>query len=68
MRRNVRKRTFGHVRPAKIEIRLRIRSVGSESSLAVILIFSAARIFHVDSEALRKQTYSSILNILPPKN
>ena len=28
-----RKRTFGHVRPAKIQIRLRIRAVWSESSL-----------------------------------
>ena len=36
MSRNVRKRTFGHVRPAKIQISLRIRAVWSESSLAAI--------------------------------
>ena len=33
MSRNVRKRTFKNVRPAKIQIRLRIRAVWSESSL-----------------------------------
>ena len=32
MSRKVRKRTFGHVRPAKIQISLRIRAVWSESS------------------------------------
>ena len=31
--RSVRKRIFGHVRPARIQIRLRIRAVWSESSL-----------------------------------
>ena len=33
--RNLKKRTFGHVRPAKIQISLHIRSVWSESSLDV---------------------------------
>ena len=33
MQRNVRERTFGHVRPAKIQISLRIRAGWSESSL-----------------------------------
>ena len=33
MSRYVRKRTFGHVRPAKIQISLRIRAVWSESSV-----------------------------------
>ena len=37
MSRNVRKRTFEHVRPAKIQISLRIRAVWSESSLGTIL-------------------------------
>ena len=32
MDRNVRKRTFGHVSPATIQISLRIRAVRSESS------------------------------------
>ena len=32
--RNVKKRTFRNVRPAKIQIRLRIRAVWSESSWA----------------------------------
>ena len=36
--RNVRKRTFEHVRPAKIQIRLRIRTVWSESSLGAFWI------------------------------
>ena len=34
--RNVRKRTFGHVCPAKIHISLRIRTVWSESSLGAL--------------------------------
>ena len=33
---NVRKRTFEHMRPAKIQIRLRIRAVWSESSLGAV--------------------------------
>ena len=33
MSRNVMKRTFSHVRPAKIKISLRIRAVWSESSM-----------------------------------
>ena len=31
--RNIRKRTFGHVRPAKIRISLRVRAIWSESSM-----------------------------------
>ena len=46
---NVRKRTFGHVRPAKIQINLRIRTVWSESSLATFLIAKDAN-RHVDHE------------------
>ena len=37
MSRNVRKRAFGHVCPAKIQISLRIRTVWSEPSLGAIL-------------------------------
>ena len=38
MSRKVRKRTFGRLRPAKIQISLRIRAVWSESSLGAIKI------------------------------
>ena len=38
MSRNVWKRPFGHVRPAKIQISLRIRAVWSESSLGAFWI------------------------------
>ena len=37
--RNVRERTFGHVRPTKTQISLRIRAVWSESSLSTWKIF-----------------------------
>ena len=37
---DVRIRTFGHVRPAKPQISLRIRSVCSESSLCIFWIIS----------------------------
>ena len=39
---NVRKRTFGHVRPAMIQISLRIRAVWSESSLGIFWIAKGA--------------------------
>ena len=42
MRRNVRKCTFRHVRPAKIQISLYIRSVGSESLLGAFWIAKGA--------------------------
>ena len=45
-----RKRTFGHVRPAKIQLRLRTRAVWSESSLGVFLIAKDAKFLHVDNE------------------
>ena len=44
MRRNVRKRTFGHVRLAKIQISLRICAVWLESSLG------DAKFLHADIE------------------
>ena len=46
--RNVGKRTFGHVRPAKVQISLRIRTVWSEFSLGVFWIANDAKFHHVD--------------------
>ena len=43
MSRNFRKRTFRHVRQAKIQISLRIRAVWSESSLGALYIAKAAK-------------------------
>ena len=48
--RNVRKRTFGHVRLAKILISLRIREVWSETSLNAFWIAMDAKFIHVDNE------------------
>ena len=48
MSRNDRKRTFGHVRTAKIQISLRIRAVWSESSLSAFWIAKHAK--QVDNE------------------
>ena len=45
----VRKRTFEHVRPAKIQIRLRIRAVWSESSLGLFWIAKDAKCLHADN-------------------
>ena len=47
---NVRKCTFGHVRPAKIQISLRIRAGWSESSLGAIWIAKDAKFLHADNE------------------
>ena len=49
-RRNVRKRSSGHVRPVKILIRLRIRAVWSESSLGAFWIAKDAKFLHADNE------------------
>ena len=46
----VRKRTFGHVRPAKIQISLRIRAVWSESSLGAFWITKDVTFLHADCE------------------
>ena len=46
---NVRQRTFGHVRPAKIQIRLRIRAVWSESSLGAFEKVKDAKSLHADN-------------------
>ena len=50
IRRNVRKRTFGHVRPSKIQISLRIRAFWSESSLGAFWIANNAKFLHADNE------------------
>ena len=50
LNRNVRKRTLGHVRPAKIQISLRIRAVWSESSLGVFWIAKDARFLRAVNE------------------
>ena len=50
MSRNDRKRTFGKVRPAKIQIRLRICAVWSESSLCAFWIAKDAKFLHADNE------------------
>ena len=48
--RNGRKRTFRDVRQAKIQIRLRIRAVWSESSLDSFWIGNDTKFLHVDNE------------------
>ena len=48
--RNVRQRTFGHVCPVKIQIRLRIRAVWSESSLGAFLRAKETVSTHADKE------------------
>ena len=50
MNRKVRKRTFGHLRPAKIQIRLRIRAVWSESSLGAFWIANDATFLYAGNE------------------
>ena len=47
---NVRKRTFWRVRPAKIQISLRIRAVWSEYLLCAFLIAKDATFLHADNE------------------
>ena len=47
--RNVRKRTFGHVRPEKIPISLRIRAVWSESLLGAFWITKYAKFLHAEN-------------------
>ena len=47
---NIRKRTLGHLRPAKIQINLRIRAVWSESSLVAFWIVKDAKFLHADNE------------------
>ena len=48
--RNVRKRTFAHVRPVKIQISLRTHTVRSESSLGTFWIALDAKFLHADNE------------------
>ena len=49
-RSRIRERSFRHVRPAKIQISLRIRAVWSESSLCAFWIVNNAKILHADNE------------------
>ena len=48
--RNDIKRTFGHLRPAKIQISLRIRAVRPESSLGAFWIVKFSKLLHADNE------------------
>ena len=48
--RNIRKRTFGYVRPAKIQISLRIRAVWSTSSLGAFWIANDATFLHASTK------------------
>ena len=50
MSRNVRKRTFWYVHPAKIQISLRIRAVWSESSPGTFCIARDAKFLHADNK------------------
>ena len=56
MSRNVRKRTFGYVRPAKIQFRLRICAVWSGSSLGAFRIAENAEFLYLDNEDSGGQT------------
>ena len=48
-KRNVSKRTISNVRPAKIQISLRIRAVWSESSLCAFWIAKEEKLFYADN-------------------
>ena len=50
MNRYMRRRTFGHVRQATIQISLRIRAVWSESSLSAFWIAEDAKFLRMDNE------------------
>ena len=50
MNSNVRQRRFGYVRPAKIQISLRIRTVRSEISLGAFWIAKDVKFLHADNE------------------
>ena len=62
---NVRKRTFGHVRSAKIQIRLRMSAVWSESSLGAFWIAKVVKFPHADNEdsdqTVQKRSLISVL-------
>ena len=49
---NFRKRTFGHVRPAKIQSSLRILGIWSHSSMSLVWIVKVAKFCHADNEDL----------------
>ena len=48
--RNIRKRTFVHVRQGKIQINLHVGAVWSESSLGAFCIAKDAKFLHADNE------------------
>ena len=50
MRRNFRKRTFRHVRLAKIQVSLRICAIWSESSLGAFRMAKDVKFLHADNE------------------
>ena len=50
MSRNVRKRTLWYMRPAKIQISLRIRAVWSESSLGAFWLAKVKNFLQEDNE------------------
>ena len=50
MSRDMRKRTFWHVSPVMIQIRLRIRAAWSESSLGSFSIAKDVNILHADND------------------
>ena len=50
MNRNVRKRTFAHVRPAKTQISLCIRAVWLEFLLGAFWIYQGAKFLHMVNE------------------
>ena len=58
MRRKVKKRNFGHVRPTNIQIRLRIRAVWSESSLGAFWIAKVAKFLQADNEDTNQIAWS----------
>ena len=64
---NVRKRTFSHVRPAKIQISLRIRAGWSESSLGAFWIAKEAKLLHEDNEDSDHITKTCLYNFDPLK-
>ena len=70
MNHNIRKCTFGHVRPAKIQISLHIRAGWSESSLDALWVSKGAMFLHADNEdsdqtaRMRRQSFFVLFFLL----
>ena len=62
---NVSNRTFSHVRPAKIQISMRIRAVWSESLLCAFWIAKDAKFLYANNEETLRPWLSKI-NALDP--